>query len=557
MTRVSFAAVALLAVAYVTPAHAVMDATTECLIEFDGLGNERANGGTLECKDCDPSCDADGAGKANGSCVFAFRVCANTPDATCAATALKKVRVKGRCGASALAFTPSGTAPTCGAEGRLSVPLKRKGRKAGKCRITASTRSAGGPRRTDKDVVSLICDPRPAGESCPTTTPTTTAPTTSTTFCPPPVTGTTSQCAPIVVGQPIPNTYKLVGMAAEKRCATTSAANPFATCNADADCGGTVGACLALPWVTADGTVMPFPTGSQTTFTVRDAGSFPACEHSVCIPCGNPNAPCPSIPACGLPGNPNGCVDRATHGCCDQPGFTVPPFFVNLLGGLCSRVDQIACGVGVINTSNPQTGDNEVNKVADTSDPGPDCVYGTADDPAPRACGAQGDANGKIVRTIGNGSPDANGIQYRLTTPELSTTWMDGQSPPGECAPDATFDNGEQLVSQLVLKAEPTTAGASGGFTDLNGDACSVTGTGFGGTAARGPIVVGPAPTGPARPQPYDGSAGSVSTAVSEVFTGPTTPLKDIGFVAITPNMPAIVVPTVSCCCTDTPGCPE
>src|SRR5205085_7907017 len=133
-------------------------------------------------------------------------------------------------------------------------------------------------------------------------------------------------------------------------------------------------------------------------------------------------------------GNPNACIPRATQGCCDAPGFYVPTFFVNILGGLCSRVDQISCGVGVVNTSNPQTGDNEVAKIGDTSDPGPDCQYGTADDPAPKACNVNGegnDYNGKIVSMIGDHHPDVDGIHYRLTTPELSTTWTDGQSPPG------------------------------------------------------------------------------------------------------------------------------
>src|SRR5207247_1273019 len=186
----------------------------------------------------------------------------------------------------------------------------------------------------------------------PTTTTVTTTTVTTTT------TSTTLTCAPIVVGQPIANTYKLQGTTGEKRCTTNSAANRFGTCATDADCGATAGACLTLPWVTADGQVMPFPTGTQTIFNVAAAGSAPACEHTLCIPCGNPHAACAGIPGCEVAGNPNGCVPRGTQGCCDQPGFIVPTFFVNILGGLCSRVDQIDCGLGAINTSNPQTGDN-------------------------------------------------------------------------------------------------------------------------------------------------------------------------------------------------------
>ena len=90
---------------------------------------------------------------------------------------------------------------------------------------------------------------------------------------------------------------------------------------------------------------------------------------------------------------------------------------------------------------------------------------------------------------LGDGSPDADGIQYRLTTPELSTTWGDGQSPSGTCATGSTYDDGELLVSQLILKAEPTTAGASGSFVDMNGDGCSRAGAGSLRRVATSPAV--------------------------------------------------------------------
>src|SRR5205823_4360446 len=220
---------------------------------------------------------------------------------------------------------------------------------------------------------------------------------------------------------------------------------------------------------------------------------------------GCPGATCPS---CCVADNANGCVPRGTQGCCDQPGFIVPTFFVNILGGLCSRVDQIACGGGVVNRSNPQTGDNDVNKNGDTSDPGADCCYNghpgseclggvnLNDDPslvAQGGCninGAGNDYKGKIVRTVGNGTPDADGIQFRLITPELSTTWTDGQSPPQTCANGSTYDDGELLVSQLILKAEPTSAGASGAFVDMNGDGCRRAGSGF--IAPTNPDTDGP-----------------------------------------------------------------
>jgi len=44
---------------------------------------------------------------------------------------------------------------------------------------------------------------------------------------------------------------------------------------------------------------------------------------------------------------------------------------------------------------------------------------------------------------------------------------------------------------------------------------------------------------------------------VSEVFSGPNSPIKDIGFVAITPQQPIATHSAVSCSCTVTPGCPK
>ena len=545
--------------------HAVMDATTECLIGFSGVPDADKNGGTITCTDCDPTCDDDGAGTANGSCTFTLQLCANRAEGACTGTGLKRVKVRGKCqGTSSLGFSPSGEASSCGPMSGVLAKLKKRGTKPGRCKIVVMTRSSTKPRKVDKDTLTLVCNPRPSGEACPTSTTTTTTvsgTSTTTLMCPPPATGEVSQCGPIVVGQPIAGTYKLQGTTGEMRCTTNSAANRFGSCSSDADCGGTGGACMQLPWVTADGQIMPFPTGVQTTFTVNGADAFPKCEHAACVPCGNANASCAGIPGCEVAGNPNGCVPRGTQGCCDQPGFVVPTFFVNILGGLCSRVDQIGCGTGVVNTSSPQTGDNEIDKKADTSDPGPDCIYGTADDPAAKPCtlaGAGADYNGKIVETVGDGNPDADGIHFRLVTPELSTTWTDGQSPSGTCASGSAFDDGELLVSQIVIKAEPTSAGASGSFEDLNGDGCKRAGTGFTAALPDGPITVPGAPAGPARPQSYDGTTGSVTTAVSEVFSGPNSPIRDIGFVAITPNMPAAVVtPPVACCCSVTAGCPE
>src|SRR5207253_257867 len=92
------------------------------------------------------------------------------------------------------------------------------------------------------------------------TTTTTVASTTTTVATTTTTTTTVGTCAPIVPSAAIANTYRLNGTTGEKRCTTNSAANRFGTCTTDADCGSTAGACLQLPWVTADGQVMPFAT---------------------------------------------------------------------------------------------------------------------------------------------------------------------------------------------------------------------------------------------------------------------------------------------------------
>jgi len=255
-----------------------------------------------------------------------------------------------------------------------------------------------------------------------------------------------------------------------------------------------------------------------------------------------------------------GCIRNQ---CCQNPGFTLPTFLVPLLGGLCGRLDQYRCGFGAVNTSNPQSGDNEVTKIGDTSDPGPDCEYGTADDPPAKACnttptGAGNDLKGKVLRCVGNGVCDSQGIHYRMAVPSVATTWQDLQSPQGECTQGSTFDPGELIITQVILNAEFATAGVTAGFADLNGDGCAVAGAGFTNFNKAGPISIG---SPPAQPQPYDSSScgdGVCSVAVSggPVFSG-GGPLFDLGFMAVFTNGAMTRLPPQSCPCTQENGCPE
>jgi len=351
-----------------------------------------------------------------------------------------------------------------------------------------------------------------------------------------------------------------------KVCTTNSTTNRFAICTDDTFCGGAAGSglCAQTPWVDAGGVTQPTPTAT-TTFTVT-AGSPPTCEHTVCIQCGAIDK-CADIQGgcdnCGGTGDP-ACTPTSTNvncpfgdTCCQSPGFVLPTLLIGPgVLNFCTKTNQFDCGFGVINTSNPQTGDNELTKEGDTSDPGPDCQYGTGDEPTGKACNSFGtgqgaDTRGRIRVTTGNGVADASGIQIRMSTPELATTWSDGQG----CPSNATFDAGESLVSQLTLAAEPTTAGSTGAFVELNGDTCKRVGAGFTNLAGTqdGPHTVG-SPT--VIPMPYGGGPFR-SVAMNEVFSG-ASPLFDLGFVAITPTgAPTFQGAAQACTCSTARKCPE
>ena len=121
-----------------------------------------------------------------------------------------------------------------------------------------------------------------------------------------------------------------------------------------------------------------------------------------------------------------------------------------------------------------------------------------------------------------------------------------------------------QPIVKVLILAPPRTSRPRrplrAPFVDMNGDGCRRAGSGFIAPTnpdTDGPITVPGGAAGPLRPQSYDGTVGAVTGAVSEVFSGPNSPIRDIGFVAITPNMPAVVVPAVACTCTPVAGCPE
>src|SRR5262249_31847823 len=103
-----------------------------------------------------------------------FTASVNKASGTCMGATLKSIKGKVQHGASIQITKPVGTDSACGAFTAI-VKLKKKGKKAGKSTVKLMVTASGKPKRKDKDVLTLICNPQPAA-TCPTIT-TTTAPT--------------------------------------------------------------------------------------------------------------------------------------------------------------------------------------------------------------------------------------------------------------------------------------------------------------------------------------------------------------------------------------------
>ena len=371
------------------------------------------------------------------------------------------------------------------------------------------------------------------------------------------------------------------------------------------------------------------PTGITTDFNVAASGSFPTCEHQVCIACGNKDAVCTAVKsgcdaaALNPPTQPH-CVQST---CCDTPGFHLPALKIVLgIFNVCTRLDQIDCGIGVVNTSNPQSGHNEVKKSGDSLDPGPDCLYASSIDCTGNTVTNPGDTDdggcfadnfGKVRTCRGadvNPNPDAEGVHVRLQTPGFATAWLiaNDETCPSEgavfdgkhcnnthtsctvasdcgacsgsscvcgngtnngtvCTSSAVCTGGgtcfnkcqpaETLFSSLYQVAEPTTAGATGEFTELEpGDACGLSpgSQGFTPSSPTGPIVVkGDAP----KPHTHGVDPGTPAgegrtVAAGEAFS-PTSPLFDIGFVTVTEVQMTRLGTADACSCTPVPICAE
>ena len=152
--------------------------STECFAILRTLGGTDATApNRLECTDGDPGCDHDGDCH-NGSCSFRVQVCINQDVAGCQApAALRSLKV----GPPTLGIPPPAglSGALCGGFIDVVVPVRgKKKTKPGKRAITLKAKPEGA-KGVDSDKDTLVCRPRPATDTCPTTT--TTLPSTTTT----------------------------------------------------------------------------------------------------------------------------------------------------------------------------------------------------------------------------------------------------------------------------------------------------------------------------------------------------------------------------------------
>ena len=149
----------------------------DCLIGLDGvepgdLTPSKGGRRSVQCTDCDPTCDRDGEASPNQACTFKVAVCLNQPEVPgCQPQELKKAKARPK-KLGLRAPTPTGAEPGCGAFTDLVVSTRKKGRKPGKRTVKLVAKPHG--KGIDKDTILFVCTPRPMGEACPAPTTTTT-----------------------------------------------------------------------------------------------------------------------------------------------------------------------------------------------------------------------------------------------------------------------------------------------------------------------------------------------------------------------------------------------
>jgi hypothetical protein len=126
---------------------------SECFVTATGLS--ATSDGRVACVDGDPVCDADEV--ANGVCVFRFEVCVAEVLAGCQVSTITAVTARPESLHVALPTVPV-SAPACGPETQVVVPLVRHGRGVGRRTVTLTAENTGKPKH-ERDRIRFQCRP--------------------------------------------------------------------------------------------------------------------------------------------------------------------------------------------------------------------------------------------------------------------------------------------------------------------------------------------------------------------------------------------------------------
>jgi len=127
------------------------NAASECFVTV--TGPSATSDGRVICADGDPACDADGV--ANGACAFDLRVCVAEVLSGCHVSSITAVNAKPASLHVALPVVPT-SAPTCGPETQIVVPLPRHGHGVGRQTLTLTAENTGKPKR-ERDRIRFQC----------------------------------------------------------------------------------------------------------------------------------------------------------------------------------------------------------------------------------------------------------------------------------------------------------------------------------------------------------------------------------------------------------------
>jgi hypothetical protein len=159
-------------------------------------------------------------------------------------------------------------------------------------------------------------------------------------------------------------------------------------------------------------------------------------------------------------------------------GFSSPNFCVPALGFTVS-VTQTACGIGKVDSNGGS--DFTISEIADTSDSSPTCNLPNPGCPPGPPVFAK-DASSRVDVTVGDGVVDTctSGTANSLVTVPVHTkSWSDTSGGTfGMCPGNGVLNPGDVVVAEFDQILDFTSDTASAKWMDIDGDGCSIAGSG-------------------------------------------------------------------------------